>query len=202
MRLRRRLSRRRLHHRAEGDSENLGSSRRKKKRLALATRALATGFTPRHLSDTPTPDGRSVSSRPNSPGARHFSTALHRLLELCYPHQDSLGLHSPILVGKFRADRGRRGMKFPILLILGTAKSVGCRFRRARWLTGRSDGSARRSVGVLLGGDGMSEALLRVQIVRVVERVLSIMRGGDVCFDVPTSYSRPPNVLLSCGRLR
>ena len=104
VRLRRHLSRHRLHHRAKGDSENLGSSRKKKKkkRLPPATRALVTGFTPRHLSVTPTPDGRSVSSTPNSPGGRHFSTALPRLLEFCYPHQDSLGLHSPILVGKIR----------------------------------------------------------------------------------------------------
>ena len=51
LRLRRHLSRRRLHHRAEGDSQNLDSSRKKKKRLALATRALATDFRPRHLSE-------------------------------------------------------------------------------------------------------------------------------------------------------
>ena len=79
------------------------SRKKKKKRLAPATRALATGFTPRHLSVTPTPDGRSVSSTPKILRAGdHFSTALPRLLEFCYPHQDSLGLHGLILVRKIR----------------------------------------------------------------------------------------------------
>ncbi len=50
------------------------------------------------------PDTRrpECSLTPNSPGGRHFSTALPRLNEFCYPHQDSPGLHSPILVGEIR----------------------------------------------------------------------------------------------------
>ena len=39
------------------------------------------------------------------PEHRHSSTALPCLLEFCYLHQDSIGLHSPILVGEIRADR-------------------------------------------------------------------------------------------------
>ncbi len=39
------------------------------------------------------------------PGGRHCSTASPRLLEFCYPHQDPVGLHSPILRGEICAGR-------------------------------------------------------------------------------------------------
>ena len=100
---------------AKRDSENLGSSREKKKRLAPATRALATDFRPRHLSEYPDTRTAGLSLHTHPPGGRHSLTALPCLLEFCYPHQDSIGLHSPFPVGKFRADRGRTRMNFPIL---------------------------------------------------------------------------------------
>ena len=100
--------------RAEGDSENLGSSRIKKTRRALATRALATDFRPRHLSEYPDTRTVGVSLHTHPSGGRHSSTALPCLLELCYPHRGSIGLHSPIPGGKIRTDRGQAPMNFPI----------------------------------------------------------------------------------------
>ena len=76
MRLRGYLSRHRLHYRAQGDSENFGSSRNKKKRLALATRALATDFRKTHLSEYPDTRTLGVFLHFHPPGGRHLSTAL------------------------------------------------------------------------------------------------------------------------------
>ena len=84
-------------------------------RLSLATRALATDFRPPHLSEYPDTRTAGVSLHTHPPGGRHSVTALPGLLEFCYPRQDSIGLHRPIPVGKFRADRGRTRMNFPIL---------------------------------------------------------------------------------------
>ncbi len=76
VRLRGYLSRHRLHYRAQGDSENFGSSRNKKKRLALATRALATDFRKTHLSEYPDTRTLGVFLHFHPPGGRHLSTAL------------------------------------------------------------------------------------------------------------------------------
>jgi hypothetical protein len=46
-----------------------------------------------------------VSLHTQPPGGTHPSTVLSRLLEFCCPHRDSIAPHSPILVGKIRADR-------------------------------------------------------------------------------------------------
>src|SRR3972149_5241599 len=70
-------------------------------KLSSKKRAALTDFRPRHLFDTPTRDGRSGSLH-TPPGQRHSSTAWPCLLEFRYPHQDSIGLHSPSLVGGVR----------------------------------------------------------------------------------------------------
>ena len=114
VRLRRHLSRHRLHHRTKGDSENLGSSRKKKKkkRLAPATRALATGFTPRHLSEYPDTRTAGVflqhptppagdTSQPPCPGCLSFAT-------LTTTHSDCT---APFWWGKF-ADRRSGAYEF------------------------------------------------------------------------------------------
>ena len=52
-------------------------------------------------------------------------------IELCYPHHDSVRLHSPFPAGKFRADRGRTRMKFPILSLVNkpnSCSSMMCSF--------------------------------------------------------------------------
>ena len=144
LRLRRHLSPRRLHHRAEGDSENLDSSRKKKKRLALATRALVTDFRPRHLSEYPDTRTAGVPFHTHPPGGRHSSTAFPCLLEFCYPHQDSIRLHSPIPVGKFRADRGRTRMNFPILARDRSSGSKTREHQADRDCVRRESGVARR----------------------------------------------------------
>ncbi len=103
-----------LHYRAEGDSQNLGSSRKTKPRLAPATRALATGFRGRHLFDTPTRDGWSGSSH-TSPRTQ---TLLHRLALFARVLLPSPGLTrtaQPHSGGGNSRTGARERMNFPIL---------------------------------------------------------------------------------------
>ena len=121
-RLRRHLSRRRLHHRAEGDLENLGSSRRKKNATRTATRALCTDFRPRHFVRIHRHEnGRSVFSHPSP----RRETLLNRLALFARVLLPSPGLNRTAQShpsGEISCGPGPDTYQFPILWGDGTRR--------------------------------------------------------------------------------
>ena len=90
---------------------------------------------PLHFDDTTCPMRRyealGVSLHTQASRRQTPSAVLFRLLELCCPHRNSIGPHSPILVGKTRADRRRTRRNFPVVTV-APGRLTGSRLHRVR----------------------------------------------------------------------
>ena len=102
-----------LHHRAEGDLEKLDSSPKTKKPIAPATLTPASAFRRHHLSDAPVRERSECHFTPMPPAADTPQPPCLACSSSATLTGTQIGPHSPILVGKIRADRRR--MNFPIL---------------------------------------------------------------------------------------
>ena len=136
------------------------------------------------------------------------STALPRLLEVCYLHQDSIGLHSPIQVGEIRADRSRTRTNFPIpsifcgILVLrlvivihvsisATAQPVLPAFPGAEGFGTQTPGGRSGQVIQVTNLNDAGPGSLRAALEASEPRIVVFRVGGTILLQKPIEIKNP-----------